>query len=113
MDILKNAACESGKRYEIVELPVPKEPVIAKGYDGKDRILPASYANYLVVNNAVIMPSYSQMSDKFAEEILRSSFPGREIVAIDCRIFLMEGGAVHCLTQQEPAQINKLENFKE
>ena len=113
LDILKNAACESGKRYEIVELPVPKEPVIAKGYDGKDRILPASYANYLVVNNAVIMPSYSQMSDKFAEEILRSSFPGREIVAIDCRIFLMEGGAVHCLTQQEPAQINKLENFKE
>lgn len=103
LEILKNTANSQGHPYEILELPVPSEPIIAKGYNGEDRILPASYANYLIVNGAVIMPAYMQKSDAIAAEILQGAFHGREIVPVDCRVFLMEGGAIHCLTQQEPA----------
>ena len=68
LEILKNTANSQGHPYEILELPVPSEPIIAKGYNGEDRILPASYANYLIVNGAVIMPAYMQKSDAIAAE---------------------------------------------
>ncbi len=85
---------------DIVKLPVPDD-FVKHSQSGK--ILPASYANYLVINDAVIVPSYAQKySDDRAKSIISDFFKGREIVNMDCRLFIEEGGAVHCLTQQQP-----------
>ncbi len=88
----------SGGRFEIAELPVPFPPVEANG-----RELPASYANYLVTNGAVLMPAYNRPTDAIAAHALHECFPGREIVSLDCSDVLLEGGALHCLSQQQPA----------
>jgi len=102
LEVLKSARGADGRRFGIIPLPLPEEPVFSKYYDGSLRRLPASYNNFLPVNGAVLMPAYIQKSDDFAAEILRTAFPKREIVKIDSRTFLKEGGAVHCLTQQQP-----------
>jgi len=68
--------------------------------DGRE--LPASYANYVVTNGAVIMPSYNQPTDALAEHVLHECFPGHKIVPLDCTDVLLEGGALHCLSQQQP-----------
>jgi len=87
-----------GKRFQVEELPLPFPPVEADG-----RELPASYANYLVTNGAVLMPSYNRPTDAEAAHVLHECFPGREIVPLDCSDVLLEGGALHCLSQQQPA----------
>lgn len=102
LEILKNFENLEGGKFEIIPLPLPDESVCVK-IDGCTRELPASYANYLLLNGAVILPQFGiKKSDERAAEIISSEFPDREIVPFDCRIFLAEGGAVHCLTQQEP-----------
>lgn len=88
-----------GSRFEVVDLPLPDRAVYAP--DGQ--ALPASYANYLVLNNAVLYPAYAQPSDSRAAAILRDVFPERQVLGIDCRAVLVEGGALHCLSQQQPA----------
>lgn len=101
-EALKNFKSASGEPYDVIPLPLPDEAVNAKA-EGSSRVLPASYANYLLLNNAVILPQFGQTkSDARAAEIIASEFPDRKIELFDCRIFLEEGGAVHCLTQQEP-----------
>ena len=87
-----------GDPFRLVALPLPDEPVRAP--DG--RVLPASYANYLLVNGALLMPTFAQPSDERARAILADVFPHREIVGVDCRDVLVEGGALHCLSQQQP-----------
>jgi len=84
--------------FEAISLPVPKSPILKNG-----EILPASYVNYLIINDAVIMPSYAQKdSDDLAKNILSDIFTNRKVIAFDSSLFLQEGGAVHCLTQQQP-----------
>lgn len=104
LQALKRASGADGVAYEVLELPLPDEPLFKTGAGGVREILPAGYANWLVVNGAVLMPSFGQpKSDARAREIIGSAFAGRKIEMIDSRIFLLEGGAVHCLTQQQPA----------
>ncbi len=87
-----------GGAFEIVDLPIPA-PIFVDG-----ERMAASYLNYLVVNGAVIMPTYGQAeSDARAIRILSECFPGREVVGFDCCEILQEGGAVHCMSQHEPA----------
>jgi agmatine deiminase len=85
-----------GQRLDILELPLPK-PIRLAGRD-----LPPSHANFLIVNDGVLVPLYGQDSDKVAMGIIADCFPGRKIVGIDCRVLLIEGGALHCLSQQQP-----------
>jgi agmatine deiminase len=66
------------------------------------RELPPSYANFLIVNAGVLVPVYGQDSDEKALGIIGDCFPGRKVVGIDCRVLLIEGGALHCLSQQQP-----------
>jgi agmatine deiminase len=87
-----------GKKFEIEELPLPHPAVEVEG-----RPLPASYANYLVTNGAVLMPAYSRPTDELAAHVLHECFPSRKIVPLDCTDVLLEGGALHCLSQQQPA----------
>ena len=84
-----------GKPYRLLKLPLP-EPI----YDGEDR-LPATYANYLVINGAVLVPTYGQPDlDAEAMRIIGEAFPDREIVGIDCRAIIWQHGSLHCCTMQ-------------
>ncbi len=100
---LRDLRTAAGSRVEIVDLPMPG-PVRPPDPDWRLDRLPASYANFLVCNRRVLAPVFGQpRADDRALGILRECFPGREVVGIDARRFLVEGGAVHCLTQQQPA----------
>ena len=86
-----------GAPYEIVTLPLPQ--VIH--YGGEP--LAASYMNYLLLNGAVLVPTYDQPErDEVAIGILRDCFPEREVVGFDCRDIIKEGGALHCMSQHQP-----------
>ncbi|MFT3806121.1 agmatine deiminase family protein [Arenimonas sp.] len=85
-----------GKPYRLFELPWAK-PILDEG-----RRLAASYANFLIVNGAVLMPAYGDAADAAAVEVLRLAFPDREIVAIPCRSLIWQNGSLHCITMQLP-----------
>ena len=88
-----------GGHPDLLPLPLPDA---VYGEDG--RILPATYANFLPVNGLVLVPQYGQeRNDANAMGILGECFPGKELVGVDCRDFIREGGAIHCLTQQQPS----------
>jgi len=95
---LEHAKDQSGRPLQVVRMTMP-EPVLAE--DG-DR-LPASYLNFYIVNGAVLMPAFGSDCDRAAAELLRSMFPDRRIVPIPCRTALWGGGALHCMTQPQPA----------
>lgn len=84
-----------GKPYRLLKLPLPR-PI----YDEGDR-LPATYANYLVINGAVLVPTYNQPDlDAEALRIVGEAFPDREMVGIDCRVVIKQHGSLHCCTMQ-------------
>ncbi len=87
-----------GGRYQVVELPMPR-PCVRDGIR-----LPASYANFLVINGAVLMPAFRQPKrDAAAAEVLAACFPGREIIPLDCLDLVWGLGTLHCISQQQPA----------
>lgn len=87
----------SGGRFEIVPLPMPR-PL---AFDGQR--VPASYANFLVINGAVLVPQFRQpRRDAAARAIIGGCFPGREVVGIDCHELIWGLGTLHCISQQQP-----------
>lgn len=98
LEQLKGFRTANGRRFEIVALPMPA-PVIFRG-----QRVPASYANFLVINGAVLVPNFRQLKrDATANAILGECFPGREIVPVDCHHLIWGLGTLHCLSQQQPA----------
>ena len=94
---------DDGKPYRLMALPSPS-PI----YDEGER-LPATYANFLIINGAVLMPTYRQPeNDAKAKDILGQAFPDRQIVAIDACTAIRQHGSIHCLTMQFPEGV--LEN---
>jgi agmatine deiminase len=90
-----------GQPFELVLLPLP-EPIYLKGEP-----LAASYMNYLVLNDAVLVPTYAQVErDSQALEIIAGCFPGRAILGFDCCEIVQEGGAIHCMSQHQPAVLS-------
>jgi agmatine deiminase len=89
-----------GKPLTVIKLPMPYI------VDDGER-LPASHANFYIGNRVVLLPVYGQDSDRVAQELLRKAFPQREIVSIDCNTFIWGLGAMHCVTQQQPAPPKK------
>ena len=88
---------KEGKPYRLLPLPMPKAM-----YDDGDR-LPATYANFLIINGAVLVPTYNQPElDKKAMEIIQEAFPDREIIGIDAQVAVRQHGSLHCLTMQFP-----------
>jgi agmatine/peptidylarginine deiminase len=84
-----------GKPYRLLKLPLPRA-IYDDGYR-----LPATYANYLVINGAVLVPTYNQPDlDKEAMNIIQQAFPDREIVGIDCCAVIKQHGSLHCCTMQ-------------
>lgn len=89
-----------GRPYRLLPLPFPGVHVDADG-----RRLPATYANFLMINGAVLLPVYGVDNDQRAIEIMRKACPDHEIVPIDCRAIIEQNGSLHCLTMQFPIQI--------
>ncbi len=86
-----------GYPYRLIKLPMPDAI-----YDGEDR-LPATYANFLVINGAVIYPTYNQPEkDEEAKRQIQLAFPDREIIGIDSLTIIRQHGSIHCLTMQLP-----------
>jgi agmatine deiminase len=61
-----------------------------------------SYANFYIGNKTVLVSIFNDPNDGKAISIIKSCFPDREVVGIDCRDLIYGGGAIHCITQQEP-----------
>jgi agmatine/peptidylarginine deiminase len=85
-----------GNPYRLIKLPMA-DPVFYEGVR-----LPATYANFLIINDAVLLPFYNSPKDEAARQILQKAFPGRTIVGINCLPFLRQHGSLHCLTMQFP-----------
>ncbi|MEI7524619.1 MAG: agmatine deiminase family protein [Mariniphaga sp.] len=86
----------NNKPYKLIALPMADA-----AYDGMLR-LPATYANFLIINGAVLVPFYNSPKDKLAELQLQKAFPDREIIGIDCRPLIRQNGSLHCVTMQFP-----------
>lgn len=86
-----------GRPYRPFPLPWA-QPVIDNG-----RRLAASYANYLIINGAVLMPAYGDPADDQAAAVLAEAYPDREIVQVPCRALIWQNGSLHCITMQLPA----------
>ncbi len=93
---LKSFVTTEGKPYKLVPLPMA-DAVYDDGYR-----LPATYANFLIINGAVLMPFYNSSKDEVAKSILQTAFPDREIIGIDCSPLIKQHGSLHCVTMQFP-----------
>jgi agmatine deiminase len=87
----------NGAPFRLLPLPLP-QPCF--GSEGER--LPATYANFLIINGAVLVPTYNDPADDTALALVASAFPGREIIGIDCRPAVEQHGSLHCLTMQLP-----------
>lgn len=87
----------NGTPYRLLPLPWP-----AAQYDDEGNRLPATYANFLVINNAVLAPVYNDPADSAALAMIGLAFPGREVVAVDCSVLIRQHGSLHCVTMQLP-----------
>lgn len=86
----------AGQKLQIHLLPLPPQRIIG------GEILPASYANFIYVNNAIIMPTYQCAQDIIALELLQSLHPHLTVHGFDCSMVIQEGGSLHCLSKQQP-----------
>jgi len=93
---LASLRTRDGRPYRLFPLPWP-QPVI-----DQDRRLAASYANFLIINGAVLMPAYGDPADDAAAAVLAKAFPDREIVPVPCRPLIWQNGSLHCITMQLP-----------
>ncbi|WP_295421619.1 agmatine deiminase family protein [Sulfurovum sp.] len=92
---LKTFETNEGKPYTLVPLPMTDAV-----YDEDSHRLPATYANFLITNDALIYPTYSVAQDKEAHEIFKGLFPYKEIIPVNCLKLIKQGGSLHCSTMQ-------------
>jgi agmatine deiminase len=97
LEALKEMRLADGRSLKIYQLPMPS-PVIHE-----DTRLPASYANFYIANTAVVVPTFRDVNDKLALDIIQKAFPDRKVVGIDSTDIIWGLGSFHCLSQQEPA----------
>lgn len=98
LEELKAFTNAEGEPFNLMELPLPDAIVDAAG-----KKLPATYANFLVINGAVLVPVYGQPEhDQEALKVMADAFPGRAIMGIDCRPLIRQHGSLHCVTMQFP-----------
>jgi agmatine deiminase len=96
-DELKTFRAADGQPYRLVPLPWPRAKL-----DEDGNRLPATYANFLIINDAVLVPTYDDPADAAALASLKTGFPDREIVPINCLPLIYQFGSLHCITMQLP-----------
>jgi agmatine/peptidylarginine deiminase len=89
-----------GSAYRLIELPMAEYVE-----DESGRRLPATYANFLIINNKVLLPFYSTGKDEIARNALQSAFPSREVIGIECSTLIKQYGSLHCVTMQFPVGV--------
>lgn len=94
---LKQFRTVAGEPYQLIPLPWPDAC-----YDDEGNRLPATYANFLIINGAVLVPTYQVPQDDEALRILTEVFPDHRIIGIDCRALILQHGSLHCVTMQYP-----------
>jgi len=92
---LKNFRTKEGKPYKLIALPMTNAI-----YNEEKERLPATYANFLITNDALIYPTYSDKNDTKAGDIFKEVFPDKEIIPINCLKLIEQGGSLHCSTMQ-------------
>lgn len=98
---LENMLDSEGNKYKLVELPLPS-PI----FDEDDYRLPATYANWLITEKNVFVPTYNQPSnDALAIEAIQSVFPSKRVIGVDCNTLIKQHGSLHCATMQIPSGI--------
>ena len=97
---LKTFTTAQGQPYDLIPLPMPEAC-----YDEDDERLPATYANFLICNGAVLVPTYDAAQDAQAIDILRAVFPDRVVIGINCLPLIEQHGSLHCVTMQYPAGV--------
>ncbi len=95
--LLEQTELDGFGKLDVIDLPMP-EPQYSNG-----ERLPASYANFYIANELVIVPTFACPQDEAACAVLQDCFPGRAVIGVDCRALVQGLGALHCLTQQVPA----------
>ncbi|MFH1276005.1 MAG: agmatine deiminase family protein [Candidatus Woesearchaeota archaeon] len=95
-DLLKEMTDQNGKKLKIIKLPMPN-PVLHEG-----ERLPASYTNFYIGNEVVVMPTFQSKKDQKALDILQKLFPKRKVIGVDCVDLVYGLGTLHCCSQQQP-----------
>jgi agmatine deiminase len=112
---LSEAVDAKGRKLKITKMPLPKNYVTytkeeAMNVDTVEGTLarsegdlcPATYVNYLVTNNGIIVPQFNDENDQVAIDILKELYPDKEVVGVVTRTVVLGGGNIHCITQQRP-----------
>lgn len=95
---LRSFMTPDGRPFNLIELPLP-DPI----FDDEGERLPATYANYLATQKAILMPTYGQpRNDRLAADTLRIVYGDRRIITVDCRALIRQHGSLHCATMQLP-----------
>lgn len=98
---LRTFTTPDGKSYRLMPLPMAQA-----AYDEEGERLPATYANFLIMNDAVLYPTYGVPTlDDEAARVIAEAFPGREVVGVDCQALIKQHGSLHCVTMQYPANV--------
>ena len=97
---LKTFTNAKNQPYNLIPLPWP-----TACFDGEGIRIPATYANFLIVNNGVLVPTYNVPQDKKALEIIQSIFPNRKIIGLNCKALIDQHGSLHCISMQYPKQV--------
>jgi agmatine deiminase len=95
-DLLSSSTDQDGQKLKVIKLPMP-------GDVGEERRLPASYANFYIGNEVVLVPIFGHKNDKEALRIIQEAIPNRKVVGINCREMVSGLGTIHCISQQQPA----------
>jgi len=107
INILYTATKTNGDNYEYVYLPLTDNNVVTSW--GQNVGYRSTYVNYYIANNVVLIPNYNDPQDEVANEIIQSLYPDKSVVGIDSRNILFVGGMIHCVTQQQPIDLNSIE----
>ena len=94
---LKTFKTADNTPYNLIELPWPKA-----AYDDEQTRLPATYANYLIINNAVLVPTYNDANDEHALAQVQKAYPQHTIIGVNCQPIIEQFGSLHCITMQLP-----------
>jgi agmatine deiminase len=106
-EILNNSKDQNGENFNVIPIPMPKKKVQCK--EGR---LPASYANFYIGNSVVLVPTYSDRNDDASLKAMKSLFPNRKVVGVECSPLVFGFGSIHCVTQQQPKKMGYCEEYK-
>jgi agmatine deiminase len=117
---LSEAVDAKGRKLTVHKMPLPKKYIVFTKEEAENTdvvegtiprvegdICPATYVNYLVTNDGIIVPQFGDVNDSVAIEILQGLFPDKKVVGVETRTIVLGGGNIHCITQQRPSGLEK------